>query len=169
MIKAIFAVDQHGGLGMDGSLPWPHCTEDFQFFKNTTLGGIVVMGSKTWNDPKMPKPLPGRMNFVVTNRTFVGHGAIVLQGDDIAQQIQNLNTAYPDKDVWVIGGANLLEQTRDVLDEIYLTHFKGSYRVDTRIDLRKYLDGFTPKSASVSEDRQCTWVIYKNENLSRQS
>lgn len=166
MIKAIFAVDQHGGLGQDGSLPWPHSTEDFQFFKNTTLGDIVVMGSKTWNDPKMPKPLPGRMNFVVTNKSFVGHGAIVLNGD-INQQIQDLAKAYPDKTVWVIGGANILEQTRDILDEIYLTHFRGSYRADTRIDLKKFLSGFVPKSASVSEDRQCTWVIYKNEDVSR--
>lgn len=168
MIKAIFAVDQTGGLGMDGSLPWPHSTEDFQFFKNTTLGDVVVMGHKTWSDPKMPKPLPGRMNFVITTRTYVGHGAIVLNGD-INERIKSLADAYPDKTVWIIGGANVLEQTRDILDEIYLTHFKGSYRVDTRIDLRRYLDGFTPKSARVSEDRQCTWVIYKNENISRQS
>lgn len=168
MIKAIFAVDQNGGMGSSGTLPWPHSTEDFQFFKNTTMNDIVVMGGKTWNDPKMPKPLPGRMNFVITNRTHVGYGAIVLNGD-INAQIKKISEAYPDKTVWVIGGANILEQTRDILDEIYLTHFKGSYRVDTRIDLKKYLLGFTPKSAQVSEDRQCTWVIYKNEDISRQS
>lgn len=167
MIKAIFAVDQNGGMGASGSLPWPHCSEDFQFFKRNTEGDIVVMGSKTWNDPKMPKPLPGRMNFVITNRTHVGHGAIVIRGDDICEQIQQIAQAYPDKTVWIIGGANILDQTRDLIDEIYLTHFKGSYRVDTRVDLKKYLLGFTPKSASVSEDRQCTWVIYKNENISR--
>lgn len=163
MIKAIFAVDQNGGLGMDGSLPWPHSTEDFQFFKNTTVGDIVVMGSKTWHDPKMPKPLPGRMNFVITSKGHVGYGAIVINGD-INNSIKQIANDYPDKTVWIIGGANVLEQTRDIIDEIYLTHFKGQYRSDTRIDLKKYLDGFVPKSASVSEDRQCTWVVYKNES-----
>lgn len=163
MIKAIFAVDQNGGLGMDGSLPWPHSTEDFQFFKNTTLGDIVVMGSKTWSDPKMPKPLPGRMNFVITSKNHVGYGAIVINGD-INDRIKQIANDYPDKTVWIIGGANVLEQTRDILDEVYLTHFKGSYRSDTRVDLKKFLTGFKPKAASVSEDRQCTWVIYTNES-----
>lgn len=168
MIKAIFAVDQYGGMGSSGTLPWPHSTEDFQFFKRNTDGDIVIMGGKTWDDPKMPKPLPGRMNFVITNRTHVGYGAIVINGD-IHGQIKQISEAYPDKTVWIIGGANILEQTRELVDEIYLTHFKGSYRVDTKVDLRNFLTGFTPKSASVSEDRQCTWVIYRNEDISGQS
>ena len=166
MIKAIFAVDQNGGMGAQGTLPWPHSREDFQFFKNSTDGDIVIMGSKTWDDPKMPKPLPGRMNFVITNRSHVGYGAIVLNGD-IKESIQKLAESYPDKTVWIIGGANILDQTRELLDEIYLTHFRGSYKVDTRIDLKKFLTGFAPKSARVSEDRQCTWVIYKNEDIFR--
>ena len=59
-IKAIFAVDKFGGMGFNGSLPWPHHSEDLAYFKEQTTNHIVVMGRNTWEDPKLPKPLPGR-------------------------------------------------------------------------------------------------------------
>ena len=68
MIKAIFAVDVWGGMGYNGSLPWPHHREDFQYFKDQTTDHIVVMGLRTWVDPKMPNPLTIRICYVSTNR-----------------------------------------------------------------------------------------------------
>ncbi len=67
-IKAIFAVDYWGGMGQNGSLPWPHHSEDLQYFKQQTKDQIVVMGRRTWDDPKMLKPLSGRQTFVATTK-----------------------------------------------------------------------------------------------------
>ena len=68
MIKSIIATDLQGGMGRNGSLPWPHDKEDMQWFKAATTGHVVVMGSNTWSDPGMPKPLPNRHCVVVTNQ-----------------------------------------------------------------------------------------------------
>lgn len=46
MIKAIFAVDYWGGMGFNGSLPWPTHKEDFQYFKDHTINNIVIMGDR---------------------------------------------------------------------------------------------------------------------------
>jgi dihydrofolate reductase len=68
MINALFAVDQYGGMGFNGTLPWPHNSVDLANFKQLTDTHIVVMGRKTWDDPKMPKPLVGRTVYVATGR-----------------------------------------------------------------------------------------------------
>ena len=81
MINAIFAVDSQGGLGKNGSLPWPKNSEDLRWFKQNTLGHIVVMGGNTWRDPLMPKPLPGRINVVITSQTVDTDGVIVYNKD----------------------------------------------------------------------------------------
>ena len=46
MINAIFAVDYNGGMGFNGTLPWPHNPEDLANFKSTTEQQVVVMGRR---------------------------------------------------------------------------------------------------------------------------
>ena len=68
MIKAILACDDYGGVSKNGTLPWPHNSTDLKWFKENTAGHVVVMGSTTWEDPHMPRPLPKRTNVLVTTR-----------------------------------------------------------------------------------------------------
>ena len=63
---AVFAVDATGGLGNKGSLPWPNDSEDLKRFKKITTDNIVVMGRKTWDSLGSRKPLPNRLNVVVS-------------------------------------------------------------------------------------------------------
>jgi dihydrofolate reductase len=160
MINALFAVDQYGGMGFNGSLPWPHNAEDLARFKQLTTGHVVVMGRKTYDDPKMPKPLKDRTVYVVSNR-LLADSAYQISGD-INEELLKIENRHPDKIIWVIGGVNLLEQCTVNFDQIYLTHFKGSYKVDTRIQLKSVLAGYTPKEASASPNSLCTHVIYEN-------
>jgi dihydrofolate reductase len=67
MIAAILASTNTGGIGLNGTLPWPKHSEDLKWFKEHTSNQIVVMGRKTWDDPMMPKPLPNRINCVVSS------------------------------------------------------------------------------------------------------
>jgi dihydrofolate reductase len=159
MINAIFAADEYGGMGVNGTLPWPHNSDDLKRFKDLTTGHVVVMGRRTWDDPKMPKPLPNRITYVATNR-FVPH-ASPIRGD-IAQCLLDLETKHPDKTIWVIGGVGILEEARPVLDRVYLTHFKSSFKVDTKIHLKNFLTGFIPVRAEVNGDFKSTLVIYEN-------
>lgn len=166
MIKAIFAVDHWGGMGYKGTLPWPHHKEDLQYFKSQTENDIVVMGRRTWDDPKMPKPLPNRTTYVVTNRPIVGYHVTSISGD-IKQHLENIQKLYPKKTVWVIGGPEILMNTRYVFDEVHITHFKGQYHSDTKIDLKKFLNVFRATSAKPSSDRSCNWTTYKNIDIFR--
>ena len=70
MIKAIMAVDDKGGISKGSSMPWPKNSNDLKWFKKNTENQIVVMGSKTWEDPFMPAPLANRINILVTSKDF---------------------------------------------------------------------------------------------------
>ena len=157
MINAIFAVDFNGGMGFNGSLPWPHNAEDLQHFKELTTGHVVVMGRKTWDDPKMPKPLLNRTVYVATHRPVAY--AMPFSGD-IKAKLLAIEQEHLDKTIFVIGGAELIETARPLLDRIYLTHIKGSYKVDTRIYVKEFLAGFTPVRATVSKDFNSTFTVY---------
>ncbi len=60
----ISAVAENGIIGRsNGDMPW-HIKEEFQHFKNTTLGFPIIMGRKTFET--LGKPLKGRENIVIT-------------------------------------------------------------------------------------------------------
>ena len=164
MIKSIFAVDHWGGMGFNGSLPWHH-PEDLAYFKEQTQGHIVVMGRRTWDDPKMPKPLPNRITYVATNRPLFGYNNVKTFKGSIVESIKKIALDNPKKIVWIVGGPKILSETRDLVDEMYITHFKGQYNTDTRINLREYLTLTRAYSAMPSSDKKCNWTVYKNIDI----
>lgn len=166
MIKSIFAVDHWGGMGLNGSLPWHH-REDLEYFKSQTEGHIVIMGRRTWDDPKMPKPLPGRTTYVVTNRPLGNYKSVKTIKGDVLTSIRTIAKNNPKKTIWIVGGSKLLLETKDLVDEAHITHFKGQYRTDIKLDLRKYLFLFQARSAWTSSDKKCSWTIYKNIDIFR--
>jgi dihydrofolate reductase len=67
MFKLIMAISKNGVIGDKGKLAWK-CPEDMAHFKETTAGGICVMGRKTYQG--LPKPtLDGRV-IIVISRTM---------------------------------------------------------------------------------------------------
>ena len=65
MISAIVAVDNNWGIGYNGNL-LEHIPADLKDFKQLTTGQVVIMGRKTWDSlPK--KPLPNRLNIIITS------------------------------------------------------------------------------------------------------
>jgi dihydrofolate reductase len=164
MIASFFSADQKGGLGNRGSLPWPNHAEDMKWFKETTAGHIVVMGRRTWDDPKMPKPLPDRINAVITNRHI--NGVVNIKGD-LVEGIKKLRSQWPDKNIFIIGGAELIEQTKDLCDFAYIAHRKGAYFTDVRVNVDRYLSGMRIITSFPSNDRTINFSIYKNVDLFR--
>lgn len=157
VINALFAVDHWGGMGLNGTLPWPHNPNDLAHFQKLSMNNVVVMGSNTWNDPKMPKPLNGRIVYVASHKTVKLAGRI--EGN-IVEEVVKLENQHPDKIIWVVGGPALLEACVDLFDHVHLTHFKGSYKIDTKIDLKRFLTGFMPVRAEVAQDKQSTFIKY---------
>lgn len=126
-MKLIIASDPNGGIGYKNRLPWTNIQGDLPRFKRLTAGGIVVMGRNTWDSlPK--KPLPGRLNVVVTSNpsSVHGEGIVVTANSDFS-------TA--DDRYWLIGGAQLVNSCWDYINEIHLTKVYDHYACDSFIDL----------------------------------
>lgn len=140
MIAALFAVDSIGGMGWKGSMPWPNNPDDMKWFKNTTQGHIVVMGKRTWDSPDMPTPLPGRLNVVFTNNFFDQDNIEQIKGD-VCEALKSIKKRNQRKNIFVIGGANLLLQSRPILEKIFITRIPGEYLNDTFLDINSFLNG----------------------------
>ena len=141
MIAALFAVDDNGGMGNDGGLPWPMNKDDMKWFKGTTEGQVVAMGRRSWDSHDMPKPLPKRHNVLFTSK-FLERTDIQQISGDVCEGLKLVESEQIGKDVFVIGGANLLMQAKPVLDSAYITRIPGEYFCDTTIDLDAFLEGF---------------------------
>lgn len=141
MIRAILAHDAYWGIGKDGDLPWPKNSDDLAWFKECTDGGVVVMGRKTWESlPR--KPLPGRTNAVVTTQPIENAlGNIVVDIDSLLKILPQMNYT---KNVWVIGGAQLVEKLLPYCDELWLNNVGGVYDCDTFLPKREITELFYP-------------------------
>lgn len=129
MIRVILACDEEWGIGKDSSLPWPHNPADLKWFKENTTGGVVAMGKATWDSlPK--KPLPNRNNIVVTSSTddYDSGSYHYMTFDTAKVNLVNMNAL---QDVWIIGGAKLVEGLLHIIDEIWLSRITGTYECDT--------------------------------------
>lgn len=132
-VRAIFAADDVWGIGKNGTLPWPKNKADLRWFRDCTEGHIVMMGRRTWQDPQMPKPLPNRYNIVVSNKGLGSKDTrpnMVISRDKVKSYLDNI-----ERDVWIIGGAQLLQATLRFVDEIWISRISGNYRCDTHIDI----------------------------------
>jgi len=137
MIKAILACDDTGGVSKDGTLPWPNNSRDLKWFNDNTAGHVVVMGSTTWDDPHMPRPLPNRVNVLVTSRKDDYPGADTYIGGNLVSGLKLLELNHPGLITWVIGGPNIIEQTLGAIDEFYISRIPGDYDCDTHLPLKK--------------------------------
>lgn len=152
MIKAILACDDTGGVSKDGTLPWPNNPTDLRWFKDNTAGHIVIMGSTTWGDPHMPRPLPNRQNYLVTSRKDDYPGAHGYISGDLETAITGIAEDNSGIITWIIGGPNIIEQTLGIIDEFYLSRISGDFNCDTHLPLEKIEKLFEVKHESVLPD-----------------
>jgi dihydrofolate reductase len=123
-VSIIVATDERGAIGLEGRLPW-RLPEDLGRFKSLTLGKPVVMGRRTWDS--IGKPLPGRLNIVVTRQAGLQlPGATVVGSLD-----QALATAGEVPEVCIIGGAEIYRLALPLADTLHLTRVHAVVAADT--------------------------------------
>ena len=122
----IYARARNGVIGKEGGLPW-HLPEDLAHFKRLTLGCPVIMGRKTWNSlPPRFRPLPGRLNIVVTRQAhWKADGATTASSLEAA-----IGLAKAQPLVWVIGGAELFAQALPLADVAEVTEIDADFEGD---------------------------------------
>ena len=116
-IAFVVAVARNGVIGREGGLPW-RISSDLKRFKAITMGKPVIMGRKTWES--LPRrPLPGRLNIVVTrDRHYRAEGAVVTAS--VGEALAQARRTEADE-ICVIGGAEIFRQMLPEADRLYLT------------------------------------------------
>jgi dihydrofolate reductase len=121
-MKAIAAMARNRVIGAGGKIPW-HLPKDFRWFKKVTLGGVVVMGRKTFES--LGKPLPGRRNVVIS-------GTAKFDGVEMLPNFEALEeSAYGEAPVWIIGGGVLYECALPFCSDLFLSVVEAEPAGDT--------------------------------------
>ncbi|WP_293374990.1 dihydrofolate reductase [Nevskia sp.] len=122
-LTLIAALAANRVIGRNGDLPW-RLPDDLKRFKRLTLGKTVLMGRKTWDS--LGRPLPDRDNWVLSrDEAFKPVGATVFATLD-----QALNAAQ-NRELMVIGGAELYRQTLAIATRLELTEVQADIDGDT--------------------------------------
>jgi len=131
LVSIIAAMARNRVIGKDGKMPW-HLPGDLKRFKKLTTGHIVIMGRKTYES--IGKPLPNRTNIVVTGKADydVSQAVVVHSLETAISRARQISECHgPPKEIFIIGGAKIYEQTMDFADRIYLTHIDAIFEGDT--------------------------------------
>ena len=113
-ISLIAAIADNGVIGRDNTLPW-HLPADLRYFKKITMGHPIIMGRKNYAD--IGRPLPGRINIVLTRDTsFRAEGCIVVHNKRAALEAVGNN-----EEVFVIGGAEIYRLFLPDADRLFIT------------------------------------------------
>lgn len=137
MIIGIVAVDRNGAIGKGGKLPW-HYSADMKFFKETTTGNACVMGYKTWQTLK--KPLPNRLNIVLSRRSEIAPQNSVLLLRDVDSVLEKAKTLTCD--LFVIGGAQVYQSFLPYIEKWIVTEVPLTVEGADTFMPENYLDGF---------------------------
>ena len=125
-MDAIVAVYDDWGIGRDGTQPIA-LSVDRKFFREMTRGAMVIVGSRTVDDFPGKKPLPGRVNVVLSRKGVEIPGFVLCDcPEKAAEMAKEAEKAY------VIGGGTIYRQMlplchRAVVTKVHVTPESDTY------------------------------------------
>ncbi len=128
-IILIYAEGTNGAFGYKQGLPWK-VPEDLKHFSQTTTSHAVLMGRQTWDGlPSNVKPLPGRLNLVLTSHSGSLRNCQPVKS--IYEAIEHARDLGHHK-LFIIGGPAVLRQAQHVATRIIRTTIPYSGPFDVR-------------------------------------
>lgn len=125
IVSLIAAVAENRAIGKDNDLIWK-LPDDMQFFKEKTLGKMVVMGRKNYESiPEKYRPLPKRTNVVVTRKKkYSAPNCLVVNSLEEA-----VEKGKDQEEISIIGGGEIykLALEKDLVDVMYITDIHESF------------------------------------------
>lgn len=150
-LSAIVVVDKDWGIGRNGGL-LVHLPGDLKYFKEKTLGNIVIMGRATLESLPGGKPLPDRTTIVMTgNKELKGDFYTVSSIDELFELIDKLTDRKPDMIPYVSGGESVYRQLMPYTDTCVVT------KIDKTFDAQKFFP-------NLDEDKEFRMVSEGNVN-----
>jgi len=117
IVSIVVAMARNRTIGVNNTLPW-RCPEDLKHFKVLTMGHHMIMGRKTFDS--IGKPLPGRITVIVTrNESLHIEGCVMAHSLKMA-----IASCTADKEIFIVGGAELYALSMPLADKLYITHVK---------------------------------------------
>lgn len=146
-MKAIVAVDLNWGIGFKGNL-LQRIPDDMKYFKQKTMGKIVIMGRGTFDSLPGKKPLKDRINIVLSKSdSFKEENVTVCHSlGELFNEIEQ----YDQNDVFVIGGESIYTQLLPCCTEAYVTKIQSAHEAD------KFF---------INIDKEESWHLYSTSEL----
>lgn len=122
----IACIGKNRELGKDNDLIF-HFKEDMKFFRETTRGHTVVMGSNTWKSLG-EKPLPNRQNLILSRSSMLNLPENAAQIPDLDAFIKK--NVDSDEEIFIIGGASIYKLFLPYAHTLYLTEVNATREAD---------------------------------------
>ncbi|MEX0603639.1 MAG: dihydrofolate reductase [Marinobacter sp.] len=126
----IVAMSRNRVIGRNNALPW-YLPEDLRYFKQATMGKPIIMGRKTWDS--IGRPLPGRLNIVVTRDRDWQPPAGAVRDTSLEQAFVRATAQAELEDgdeVMVIGGGQIFADVLPQIDRMYVTEVHAEVEGD---------------------------------------
>lgn len=170
-IQMIAAVDANGGIGYQDNLLF-HLKRDMEFFREKTIGNIVVMGRKTLESFPGKKALPNRLNLVLTRQDPAFLQKQYQNEENPPVFIRSWQEGYRriekmQKEIFVIGGGQIYREFLPKASDIYLTRVECSCRADVYFPELRWLPEWEVRSVSqeyVEDKKRFRFWHYQNRN-----
>ena len=123
----IVNVDKNWAIGL-GSKLLVRIPQDMKYFRSMTTGHVVVMGRKTLESFPESKPLPNRVNIVLTrDQGYQAPGAVVVHSmEELKEELEK----YSGEEIFVIGGGQIYRELLPLCDKAYVTKVDRAFDAD---------------------------------------
>jgi dihydrofolate reductase len=132
MTAVIAAVANNGVIGNNGKIPW-NLPQDMKHFQKLTMGNVVVMGRRTYEE--IGHPLPNRVNYLVSSTLYVeGENCHTVSSLAEALEIEKKKSLFSKeipRDIFICGGQMLYKEALPLADTLYLTELSFAVQGDT--------------------------------------
>lgn len=159
----IAAADRNWAIGKDGDLLL-RIPEDMKEFARKTTGNVIVVGRKTLESFPGGKPLPKRINVVLTgNPDYDGKGAVVVHS--LGDMLRFLDSCA-DKEVFAAGGESIYRMLLPYCEKAYITRLEETFDADTWMpdldSMPEWQVEDQTQEYSFGDDHRYRFVTYRN-------
>lgn len=159
MIAIIAAMAKNRVIGRAGRIPW-NLPEDMRHFRELTLGHIIVMGRRTYEE--IGHPLPGRTTYLISS-------AIQVEKDNChtVSSLEEVLQRESDNDIFICGGAMLYQEALPHATYLYLTELEEEVEGDIcfpEFDVNDYEVVDRVPQTDASGAYSYSFVTYKRKN-----
>lgn len=163
-MELIVAVDNNWAIGNKDNL-LVSIPEDHKFFRQVTMGNVVILGRKTLAGFPNGLPLAGRDNIILSrNKNFTAKGGIVVHSEE--ELFEKLKE-FKDRQIFVIGGGTIYEMLLPYCKYAHVTKIDYNYEADTYFPNLDKMDNWRVIGDSDEHTYfDLEFYFYKYENMS---